>query len=507
MSTSTHLNVENTHPSDAKLQEDGDGDTHPSSSTTSVPSSDTLSSSTMAINDAKLDQMMKMMESMNANIERFKAEQAQMKGEQAQMKVEQAKLKRRHSHGILSTPQPLSQISVLTDPSFAKFHTPSATTAAAAAAASTRFSVGGRPSMVREVAFDEEEDEEAEEDSREHNLTSKREESSSEWEKRKAKVMSKISPPPKFSGNTEAEKDMVEHWVNTATNYLNGVFGSLSDECPQERMQFIMNLLNEPASTYVTAMCTSQPNITWEEMRQGFIDHIRGGREARALWKQKMQSLTLGKGKCKDLLALDSEFERLRLKLYPTSSLDVAMNERLGDDYKHAIRRGHPELYREMLRIIALSGDAPTLMDWKAAATRAHEIIQARQEDTRGAHTVHQQGGGGGQQQRGGWNHKPWHRSGSSSVNEMNSTRGDGDESEQGVSEEGQAEGASAQQMQGRRPPYPPRPRLLTDDEHRRVVELRLCFQCYKKGHRIGDPACKEAGKPKRKPTAEELKG
>ena len=23
------------------------------------------------------------------------------------------------------------------------------------------------------------------------------------------------------------------------------------------------------------------------------------------------------------------------------------MNERLGDDYKHAIRRGHPELYRE----------------------------------------------------------------------------------------------------------------------------------------------------------------
>ena len=33
---------------------------------------------------------MKMMESMNANIERFKVEQAQMKGEQAQMKVEQA---------------------------------------------------------------------------------------------------------------------------------------------------------------------------------------------------------------------------------------------------------------------------------------------------------------------------------------------------------------------------------------------------------------------------------
>ena len=65
MSTSTHLNVENTHPSDAKLQEDGD--THPSSSTTS---------STMAINDAKLDQMMKMMESMSATIERFKAEQA-----------------------------------------------------------------------------------------------------------------------------------------------------------------------------------------------------------------------------------------------------------------------------------------------------------------------------------------------------------------------------------------------------------------------------------------------
>ena len=149
------------------------------------------------------------------------------------MKVEQAKLKRRHSHGILSTPQPLSQISVLTDPPFAKFHTPSATTAAAAAAASTRFSVGGRPSMVREVAFDEEEDEEAEEDSREHNLTSKREESSSEWEKRKAKVMSKISPPPKFSGQHGGGEGHGGALGQHGHQLPQRSIGSLSDACPQ----------------------------------------------------------------------------------------------------------------------------------------------------------------------------------------------------------------------------------------------------------------------------------
>jgi hypothetical protein len=45
-----------------------------------------------------------------------------------------------------------------------------------------------------------------------------------------------------------------------------------------------------------------------------------------------------------------------------------------------------------------------------------------------------------------------------------------------------------------------------TDDEVKRILANRLCFQCFKKGHRAGDAACKEKGKAKRKPTSEELK-
>jgi hypothetical protein len=37
-------------------------------------------------------------------------------------------------------------------------------------------------------------------------------------------------------------------------------------------------------------------------------------------------------------------------------------------------------------------------------------------------------------------------------------------------------------------------------------MDKGLCLQCYKPGHCRGDAACKEKGKERRKPTAEELK-
>ena len=67
---------------------------------------------------------------------------------------------------------------------------------------------------------------------------------------------------------------------------------------------------------------------------------------------------------------------------------------------------------------------------------------------------------------------------------------------------------ATVQQMQGRRgstrnskPPL-----ILSNQEYKLVMDKGLCLQCYKPGHCRGDAACKEKGKERRKPTAEELK-
>ena len=88
---------------------------------------------------------------------------------------------------------------------------------------------------------------------------------------------------------------------------------------------------------------------------------------------------------------------------------------------------------------------------------------------------------------------------------------GSGGGKDEGDDEEdpGQApSGAAAQQMQGRnsRKPFRPRgPQLLTPEQYTIVMDKRLCLQCYKPGHRIGDAAYPEKGKEKRKPTKEEM--
>ena len=69
------------------------------------------------------------------------------------------------------------------------------------------------------------------------------------------------------------------------------------------------------------------------------------------------------------------------------------------------------------------------------------------------------------------------------------------------------------QQVQGKRvskkrsTPGGSRSRVyVPDDQWKIVLDKELCWQCYTAGHRRGDNECKEKGKPKRMPTAEDLK-
>ena len=443
----------------------------------------------------------------------------------ALVKAEQARRRRRESHGIVTTLSPPPRMSAMTDPSFARYNTPSAQAAAASARRASLRPAGARASSgvgtggdAADTFAESDEDNDLDEEQRAAlDAHPEREVVLTSAEQSKLlKIMGKMTSPGKFSGDKAEERDAVERWVDKATSYLDGLFGGIAAKRPQQYLDHVASLLEGSASDWLKMMRDTDPLATWDELRQSFVEHVRGGREARELWIQQMQSLALGRGKCRDLLSLESEFERFRVKLYPTSSVDAAMNERVGRDYSECIARGNPELYAEMLTILGVLDRPPMLMDWKHAAQRGQQILRARNEALRHRQGGGGGGGGGGQWSRGGRSGHHFGPSSTTSVNELSTTaRGEADGGvSDSVSEsevEGAPGGASAQQMQGRRASSfssrrPRLPRLLTDDEYRRVMELQLCLQCYKQGHRIGDAACREAGKPRRKPTAEELK-
>jgi hypothetical protein len=317
-----------------------------------------------------------------------------------------------------------------------------------------------------------------------------------------AKVMSKRAPPAPFTGEKESEKEAVEQWVVDANEYLDSQFGQLAHEYPHERMLLIRSYIKGAAALWITAALQTDPSQTWETLQGPFVEFIRGGRESRSLWLEKMKSLVYGKGKCKDMLQLEQEFEILRVKLYPTSSTDPAMNEIVGREYVEIIRRGDVEIYKEMLRMVGAK-DRVTLSEWKTVAVKAAAIVALTR------HTGNQ-----GQKQR--WGGHNRYEPLAVQCHEMNTEGASEAESQPGpgAAKGEDQSGVEVQQMQGqkaasggpRRGPFRPRGPYIPEEERKVIIEKGLCWQCYQPGHRIGDAACKEKGKPRRRPTQAELK-
>ena len=416
----------------------------------------------------------------------------ELKTEVAEVKKSNARLLRRRTAVPLlpSTPLPSPpRVSAVTDPSLAKFRTPN-----------TRVSMGAV--LPHPVVMDRDLEEEEEERNQEESPAATEEEVKEAI--RLAKVMTKMSVPEKFSGETEKDKEAVDIWVNHATAYMNGQFGTLDPvRYGKQRIEFIQSYLRGAASDWLVAAHSSDPTLTWEELQEPFRYFIKGGRESQDLWKQQMNGLKYGSGKCKDLLALEQEFERLRIKLYPTSSAEGPLNQRLGEDYGNCILRGDTDLYKEVLRLLS-DQETPSLSTWKKAAARAVHIREVTRTVTNQQSSM-RHGGGAGGSQRG----KQGNRYGllaeiDTGTEEPEPGRGgqeDGGETPSGGT-------AAIQRLQDRilKKKGPQRKPFLTDEEYRTVMSKQLCLQCYLPGHRIGDDSCKEKGKPRRKPTAGEIK-
>ena len=452
-----------------------------------------------------LRQMMVMMQELKQENGQLRGQVAQFQATQSRMEGEVREVRRlnRRQSRLLSVAGPATpipsppQVSSMTNSAYAGLHTP---VPRQVNQAGGRHSEGGRSlvEVINEEGEADLDDEDAndsaeEEEVKESPLSGVDEEKEA---MKLAKVMSKRAAPTAFYGEKEVERENVESWVIDANEYLDSQFGQLKGKHHKQRLQLIRSYIKGAAANWVNAAVQTDPTQTWESLQKPFIEFIRGGRESRTLYLEKMKTLTYGKGNCKDLLKLEQEFEQLRIKLYPSSSTVPEVNEIVGREYAEAIRRGDLDLYLEMLRIIG-GNDQPKLSEWKAAAVKAHEVRALQ------AFAKKQAEGHGGKQK---WAHN--NRFGGLAVQGMNTEGGNEGQQEGPADHRGEGQtGADVNQLQGRRGGGSWRPRrssfLLPDDEYRTVMEKGLCLQCYKPDHRIQD--CKEQGKPKRRPTKEEL--
>lgn len=440
----------------------------------------------------------------------LRAEVAQVK--EAQRAKERAAA-RRASIGILTQaspapPSPTTRASVLTDSSLAAFRTPPSS-APAVAQARVRFAV-------------DEDTQNAESDdeftSRTAAAFASESESATPATKTKTsrliKALTKIPAPSKFSGETEAEKDRVEDWVRKTNNWLDGQLGD--EGTPKDRMRFIVNLLEGPAAQWLSSVyhepedTPEDEQITWAELQKPFIDFIRGGTESRVIWEQRMDELRMFHGNVPNLAKQEQEFELLRMRLYPTSSTDMTLNQVTGTLYRQAVQRGNLPLYAEMLRVLG-PNDKPSLAECKRAAGLAYKITQSE----KAARTSS------------GWQRgKLWSGQGRSwatasqsqgqqaaAVHHVNTQEGSdgqhegegGEEGQPSSSIQGMQSGGQGGAKKGGRTGGAPGPSMLTDAQFQQVMAEGRCFQCYQKGHRARDNACPEKGKSRRKPAPGEL--
>jgi len=321
------------------------------------------------------------------------------------------------------------------------------------------------------------------------------------------KALTKIPSPGRFSGKDEKDKDNCENWCKQMTNYLNGLFRGITD-AHAERMQIVLGLLDQPASDWMNGVYREEENMSWEQLQPAFLEYIQGGRDRRALWKEKMEALAYGRGKCKDLLQFDHEFETLRIKLYPSSSANPDMNQRSADDYGAAIRRGDPRLYIECIRLLGRDFENATLSDWKKVAQQAVAVRNL----TREVRGVPETG------VRSGYSYRPSQlptQAERASVQNMRTLDGDATEQDDISTQPAEEESSTAIQAvnTGRQAQTATsssenkRGVQLSEEMRKQLMAKGVCFSCYKRGHRARDVnECPNKGKrATRLPTKEEL--
>ena len=333
------------------------------------------------------------------------------------------------------------------------------------------------------------------------------------------RLLKKAKTPPTFSGN-EADDEVkeVRDWVEVVDDFFDCVVGPGYDG--ESALTFVKNNLRGPAhdwmkskvSLFQEAMAhgglpeSMRQNLRWSEVKKLLVEAFESP-QYQVMKRFELQELRLGQGKHKSLPIFNAAFDKLSRRLWPIGTdfeNNVILDRVLADEYSHILERSDLFLWRDVVKT-----GARTLAQWKAHTATVWSAREVLKSYERKQYRERSAGGRGGQfgfrsGTQGGVG------SGIAALQRMDVDE-DQDEGVQETDTPGAPEtSAAAQQMQtstGGNKGAPARgPRVLTDEQMKIVWDKRLCLQCYKPGHRIGQAACKEKGKPRRKPTVEELK-
>jgi hypothetical protein len=316
----------------------------------------------------------------------------------------------------------------------------------------------------------------------------------------------KVNVPEKFGG-TSQERATADLWLQSVVFWMRLTAEGESDST---LIMMFGNVLKNTALKWFTNFTKRAERegrqLTLQDYFDAFVRTYEGGL-AQKMAEQKLNALVYGKGECKDLTAMENEFDRLAQELYPGAEESPAATSLLARIYSDAIRRGDEELWEK-----AMDAQPSTLDEWKAAVQNAYIVIE-----TKKAH--HRSARGDRQETRVSYYSRSSPSSGTSSSSFV-ARRGDHtvQVKKAGVEEDSsdQQELEDEEEVQKvdvsstSRPAFnSTRERLgshLTFKARERLKELDKCWNCLQKGHRAFD--CVHKGKPgyPRKPTAEDLK-
>jgi len=328
-------------------------------------------------------------------------------------------------------------------------------------------------------------------------------------------------PPCTFSGNASDEIPVVRDWVATMDAYLSLMMGGQRDGA--FALDYVSTRLVGPALDWMRAKRLAleerrlDPTLgdvarappTWGELKVCLVEDFES-KAFRELKKLELKALRLGSAECPTVAIFTAAFDRLARFLFPVgTAIEGSIEDTLiADEYDAIILKSDIDMWKD----IVSRGRPRSLQEWKDSVANAWSMKQLVAAQKRALADASRPQGNSGWRGRGGrWNRGNEERHNNFSgaaVNELSTPGADGGADVPGRDEAQPGSSVEAQQLQVKNKKKPPNEsqKMLTEEQFAQVMRERRCLQCYQKGHRIGDSACKENGKPRRKPTAQDLK-
>jgi hypothetical protein len=328
------------------------------------------------------------------------------------------------------------------------------------------------------------------------------------------KLAKKAEKPDIFYGDTNKDKIDPRSWVESANSFLNT---QLDPSKQGGRLKHVIPMTGGIAQQWLIAKRDETMKLValkqldrpaeWIDLQQPFIEYLEGP-QARTLLRTELDGLRLGKGNCKDLISLNSEFDRIRIRLFPNSNTIRDVDSYCGEEYGKVILRSDKYLWNDVMKM----GLSNSLDEWKTKTATAWAARQSYIAVTRSSGDNNSSYRNNNSTERNGFgnrnnNNNTPNRSGITTHNM------DVDERETlGERPEDQADNRVSVQSTSANRPRPPRGWRDTNNKHISFTDTELsalsknrrCFICYSKDHRGFCPNFDN--RPRRKPNAEELK-